>query len=269
MKSYNFLITLIIISGSAFFGSCKEVIEIDLNSSNPAINAEAIIEEDSVATVRLMYTSDYFDAEEPVYIENSTVTIEDDQGHTETLEYFGNGTYKGSLIKGISKQSYNISFTNEGKSYTANSELNTPVTIQNAFFQESEINKPTEIETAYNIVLNFTNDETKINHYLLKFVVNSEVINGRYNLLESENYSTNGMINYIPFRMQFEEGDAVQIFLYSIDEQTYIYYNHLNDISSGGMGGTSTPYSPSSNFGEGVMGFFEARSFTTWSGIVE
>ncbi|MCP4763511.1 MAG: hypothetical protein GY870_17185, partial [archaeon] len=54
----------------------------------------------------------------------------------------------------------------------------------------------------------------------------------------------------------------------SIDEKTFTYYNQLNDIRGGGMGG-STPYNPHSNFGEEVMGYFTAWSFVEDSGVLD
>ena len=44
--------------------ACEEVIEVDLNSSNPVLVAEGVIDNELPAWISLSYTSDYFDSEE-------------------------------------------------------------------------------------------------------------------------------------------------------------------------------------------------------------
>lgn len=268
MKTIKHIIFTAIIS-AFLFTSCEEVIDIDLNSSNPVINAEALIEEGEPATIRLMYSTDYFDGGEPALIENSSITIEDASGNSEILEYAGDGYYEGSSMIGEAGENYTLQFTNEDETFTASSELNAPVTIENISFEKLEINPIGSTETLYTIVLDFTNDESQENYYLFKFYIDGELMEGNYVLLEGNLVSNNGLIHIEPVRFRFEEAAELDVLIYSLDEETFIYYNQLNDISSEGFQSTSNPYNPTSNFGPDVMGFFEARSVATWSGIVQ
>ena len=80
--------------------SCEEVIEVDLNSASPVLVADGLIVKDSVSWIRLSYTTDYFNSTQPAWVSDARVVLHDDAGNSELLNYYGNGLYKGSGLKG-------------------------------------------------------------------------------------------------------------------------------------------------------------------------
>ncbi|RLD80667.1 MAG: hypothetical protein DRJ10_07115, partial [Bacteroidetes bacterium] len=90
----------IFIASTLILSSCEKVIDIDLNSSNPLLVAEGQITMDSTVCITLSYTSDYFNNEEAIFEENASVVLTNGNNDSETLDYFGNGLYKGNILLG-------------------------------------------------------------------------------------------------------------------------------------------------------------------------
>jgi hypothetical protein len=256
------LIVVIILS------ACEEVIEIDLNSSEPVISAEGVMEKDSVAWLRLCYTTDYFKAEESEKIENAIVTINDSEGNFENLTHLGGGFYKGNTILGETNMEYTLTFSIEDYSTSASTVLYDPVEIYSLEFMPNEMPRPGE-EDSYTVTLKFSNTSAANEFNMVKFWTNGVEENALYYLVNDEYYAKGDTIEYSPFQLSFEEDDELKIFVYSIDEDTYKYYSQLNDLNGGRMGASSTPYNPQSNFGDEVMGYFPAWSFAEFLTTVE
>ncbi len=241
------------------FTACEEVIEIDLNSSSPLIVAEGMIEQDSVAWLKLSYTRDYFDVEESEHIEDFVVSLKDEAGNEEELEHVGNGLYKGSSITGQTGMEYTLSFSGDEDERTATSILNAPVTLFAVDLNENEMPRPGEEDT-YRAKLKLGTQSNSNEYQLVKFWVNGVEDQQAYYLINGEYYTNADTTTYIPMQLLLEKGDELKTIIYSIDRETYVYYSQLNERKGNGMMGSSTPYNPKSNFGEGVMGYFTARS---------
>jgi len=250
------------------FSACEEVIEIDLNSSTPKIVAEGLIEKDSVGWLKLSYTTNYFATENPTYINDATVVLTDKFGNSETFSNEGNGLYKGTVLKGVENNKYTIHVNGLSTDLNAVSELNPPVTIQSLAFSKQEIQRPGQSFSNYALTINFSDDQTTKNFYLLRFSVNNTIITNSYTCITDENYAKNGNLEYTPWNLRLLANDNIIVSVYSIDEGVYTYLNQINDISSG-MGSWSTPYNAKSNFGSNALGYFKAWSYVSKSAIVQ
>lgn len=248
--------------------SCEEVIDIDLNSSNPVLVAEGVINTGSTAMVKLSYTTDYFDTEQAHAEENATIVISDNEGNSEILLHIADGLYLGSEIIGTSNNQYMVTIQNNGEEFEATSFLYPPSEILKVIFEKNETVKPGQNDS-YNIITNFKDDTSSRNYYMFKYWINGEIETGSYYLIDDEYYENTGEIEYSPMRPNFELDDEILIELYSIDEETYIYYSKLNDNGEGMMGGSSTPFTPTSNFGDEVLGYFAAWSKIEYVTIVK
>jgi hypothetical protein len=171
------------------FSACEEVIEIDLNSSASKIVAEGLIEKDSVAWLKLSYTTNYFETEDPAYINEATVVITDKFGNSETLKNKGNGLYKGNILKGVENNKYTMQVNGLSIDLTAVSELNSAVTIHSLAFEKQEMQRPGQSSSNYALTINFSDNPTTENFYLLKFSVNDTLVTDSYTCIKDENYA--------------------------------------------------------------------------------
>lgn len=262
------IFSLFILILSLSIHSCEEVVEINLNSSTPIIVAEGVIEEDSVCIVKLSYTNDYFNNQEPEYIENARVLLIENGSNSELLNYLGKGVYKGTNIRGKNNRLYSIDVSGQNFEFTAESYLVPSPSILSIKFEKSDFQRPGEMNEEYTATLLFSDDPNTVNYYMVKFFKNKTEANNGYSLLKDAYYIDNKTIEYSSMRYRFEQGDSITARVYSIDRETYSYYSQLNDLMEQGMGGSSTPYNPKSYNGVNIMGHFGAFSYDKISAVV-
>ncbi len=81
----RFIIPLIILQTLFAFG-CEDVINVDLNSSNPQVVIEGVIsDEDIPYTVKISKTTDYFNPGGYDKVSNASVLVSNDNGDSELL----------------------------------------------------------------------------------------------------------------------------------------------------------------------------------------
>lgn len=268
IKQFTTLKYLTLVLLALFVVSCEEVIDIDLNSSAPKLVAEGYIEKDSLSYVRLTYTSDYFTTEAAVYINDAMVQISNEQGDSETLVFKGDGLYKGNSLIGTENTSYTMQIEGADFSHEAISKLFPPVQNLSLSFEKNINPHPSQSSDNYTSIIRFNEAPTTETYYLIKFWVNGVLNTDRYHCIKDTYYADGDIIEYAPFFMSFEQDDEVVVYVYSIDEDAYTYFNQLNDLSGSGMN-SSTPYNPQSNFGNEVLGYFISTSYNSVQSIVQ
>jgi len=255
------LVILIILS------SCEEVIDIDLNYSDPAFVVEAIIYKDSVCSVRLTRTTSFFTQEEPDLIDNATVTISDETS-SEELQYVGNGYYTGNTITGTEGSTYEIEIMHNGTTYTGVSHMPVKTDIISVSFDKYEVQSTLNPlgETVFTIICEFGDNPDTDNFYMIKYLENGKMIESNYFML-TEYDAIGGTFsiedNIITFSESiFYEGGEVEVQVFSIDEPVYKYFMQLNDILFWKRRiMPPTPYNPSSNISNGGLGYFAAWAY--------
>lgn len=271
-------ISIIIFSTSLLY-SCQEVIEIDLNSSNPVVVIDGEISVGQPAQVNLTYTSDYFTTEEQAHIQDAELTLISSNGETEVLMHMGDGSYMGSSVLGEANTTYELQIDMEGISISGTSTIMADFALIGINQIESVVNRPglpgsdPADSIAYNLELTFTDSETQENIYMMQILQNGEVGEFGYLFVDDQLYGSNGTVVYNPMMYQFAKGDTAHIRISSLDEEAYEFYNQLSDVagSSGmrAMMSSGTPYNPISNMGDEVMGYFAAWAVVDTTIIVQ
>jgi hypothetical protein len=262
MGRYSIYCFVIII----LLSSCEKVINVDLNSSDPAFVVEAVIYKDSVSLVRLTRTISYFSTDQPGLIEDASIKI-DDGNSSEELIYKGNGYYVGKNIIGTEGKVYQVEILYNGKIYRGKSLM--PVKAEIGYIQYSKSDSPgimnPEGKTVFTIMCEFRDDPDINNYYMIQFISEGKLLE-RYYLL-TENKSNSGSINsttddIIRFSESlFFDGGEVEVYLYSIDESVYNYFLQLSDILYWKRRVMPpTPYNPESNIDNNALGYF-----ATWT----
>ena len=117
MKNILYIIAILL-----FFASCEEVIDINLDSSEPQIVIEGTITNDAGPyTIKITRTTDYFNPTESSKVSNAIVNISDDQGNEETLVETSPGIYQTSTIEGVIGRTYSLNVNIDGIEYEASS----------------------------------------------------------------------------------------------------------------------------------------------------
>jgi hypothetical protein len=257
------------------FVSCEQVVNIDLNTSEPALVINAVICKDSVSQVRLSRTTSFFSQDTIKYVEDAVIKVSDGS-LSEELSYMDNGYYLGKIILGSEGRKYQIEVTDNGISYKGTSSMPAKSKITNVYYSKSNssgILNP-EGKTVFTITVAFTDEPNNSNFYMIRFLSNDSLLERYY--LVTETKSNSGSIGKtydgdISFSESiFYEGGEVEVQLYSIDEPVYHYFLQLSDILFWKRRVIPpTPYNPMSNLDNNVLGYFAAWAYDSKTILLE
>ena len=244
--------------------SCEEVIDIDLRYTDPVLVVEAIISKDSVCSVQLTRTAEYFSPEEAEFVEDAVITISDGN-LSEELVYKGKGYYKGSSVTGLEGSTYEIEIQQGGRTYKGTSSMPGEAEIISVHYSRStevSILNPSG-DTVYTISCSFFDDPGIENYYMITFVAQDELLEERFFLM-TENTANGGSFDKTGDIINFAEsifcqGGEAEVRLYAIDKPVYDYYMQLDDILFWKRRYIPpVPYNPESNISNGALGYFAA-----------
>ena len=222
-------ILIILIFG--FLCSCEEVIEVDLNTSEPRLVIEANINllEDgtSSSTVKLTTTAPFFDNEIP-FVLDAIVTITTSTGEVYGFDYLENGMYQSDLIPqfGIN---YTLEIIYEGETYTATQQLNSTVPIE---FVEQR-NDGGFLGDEIEIKAFFTDPEGEENYYFFEAISDKGTVLDTYEDVFFDGNQIFGLYSV----EDLEINDEIIFKLYGVDRQFYNFMFILLQQGSDESGG--------------------------------
>ncbi len=243
--------------------SCQEVIQLDLNSANPLLVIDAVIDDQLAAdTVKLTKTIGLDQGKTDIRgVTGARVTLSDDAGNSEVLLENAAGKYiTNTMAKGVPGRTYTLAVATDGKTYTATSKMPIPVrfdsliTVPSVGFGRPRPNArapvplyqdPAGVKNFYRFVRT-VRDTTESN-----IIIRDDIL-------------TDGKLATQPLNAfggkSISVGDKVKITMLCIDEAVYNYLRTVNTNSGGGPNASATPQNPISNFSGGCLGYFSAHS---------
>lgn len=267
MKQY---ILITIISLVIIITSCEEVIQVDLNSSDPNIVIEGVVTDQlGPYLVTITQTTDYYNPETIPTISGAEVRISDNAGNEEILTEIESGIYQTQTIQGVSGRTYTLNVTYDGNVYEAESTMPEALTIDSLYSSIEHMGPRGEV---YKIGCVFTDRPDVDDYGRFKIYRNGEFESSYF--LYNGRLSDGNVIDYNRFRQieeDLESGDIVKVELISIDKSVYEYYNTLSDVVASdpkGLGSTEVPGNPNSNLSGDALGYFGAITVRTDSIIV-
>lgn len=245
---YAIFISVILLYG------CTEVIDIDLNSSEPQVVIEAIVSTNGNTYVKLSESVNFDDNNEYPPVSGALVEISDNSGNTELLIEENPGIYNCTL-SGKSGDVYHLKITHNSDVFTSTCEIPKLVTIdsisiskeyENGFFGPDTV---TQVRVYYNDPAgedNYYHFVERLNGKQVKSYVMSDK--------ETDGQNVAKLLNY-PER-EVQSGDMVSIEMRSVTKEVYHYFKdlHSNDFL------TTTPTNPRTNINNAKLGYFSAHA---------
>ena len=251
--------------------SCEREIDLNLEDQSGNIVIEGnITDQAGPYKVRITKSVAFTQTNQYPPIENAAVTITDDLGQTETLQYIGNGNYQATNFQGQSGRTYTLKINAENKEYISQSKMPEAVDFQ-GLEQDSFM---VAGETTYSLLPIFIDPPTLGNRYLFTYYVND---NPKKYFSEFSDNVNNGSPNQRPLILPNDDedgdvkvkvGDTITVEMQCIDDAVYIFYSALLQLSSGGGGGV-TPTNPPSNISNGALGYFSAHTVRVKTIVIE
>ncbi|MUP47031.1 DUF4249 domain-containing protein [Gramella sp. BOM4] len=209
---------LYLLSSFLILTSCEEVIEVDLEESEPRLVVEASIiwlkgSTGNQQSIRLSKTSPFYQEEvEPVL--NAEVNIYSANGREFNFSHSGNGVYISNTFEPILNQDYYLELTYNDQLYTATERM-MPVTDIDYVEQSNSggfTGDDIEIKAYY------TDPADQENYYLFKFLTDDLSLE----FYEDEFTNGNQIFGYYSDE-DLEKGDEIDIFMEGISRDYFEY----------------------------------------------
>ena len=251
--------------------SCEEVINIDLNESDPKVVIEAILKDRPTGNqVTISQSGSYFEPGNYPVISNATVRLVDNEGNEEILKESSSeaGTYPILESMAEAGKTYSLEVEVDGEIYKATSEMQQPLAVDSVIFDTR--NGPLVQDPAKNrvMIVQLEDPVGEDNFLLFEAEVNGEL---QPDLFLYDGRPTDGQRASVPFISLFlAKGDSVKLNTYSIEKQSYDYYSTLAGlVGSGFVFSAATPANPETNWSNGALGFFGTLAMSEMEVVVE
>lgn len=254
--------TLLISYVLLLFSSCTQIIEIDLNSTNPQIVVEGNISTTNDACVIKLTKSINFDDENVFpFIENASVEILDNEGNKTILEEKTPGIYSSSTLKGKEGKTYYLNIQKDGKILKSSSVIPNKVKFDSLTIEKSigmgGFGGAIQ-DVYYTLYVNYTDPKNETNYYRFLEIINGKTVKS-YIFDDRLTYDSNTKQSLVHFDRELKTGDKLEVIMQCVDKNVYNYFNSFGNLM-GGPGNSSSPANPYTNIDGGALGFFNAHT---------
>lgn len=264
-KNNIFLILLL-----ALFG-CEEVIEVDINSTDPQIIIEATLSNYSNEVI-ITQSTDFYDPNEYLKISNANVEIKDQNGISYLLEEINSGVYQHPNLLSMQNSNYTITVEAEGEIYSAASYSPQLIPIDSLSYK-FEL-RPFSDDPYLELHVHFQDPADQSNYIRFVIYKNGKKLNGIF--LYDDRLTNGNEIDFFFFNFEedekFKSGDKIMVEMQSIDQVTHTYFRTLRRAlarSSGGPFGPAAPSNPITNWNNDAFGYFSAFNFDNKTILLE
>ncbi len=253
------------------FVGCEDVIQVNLNSTDPQIVLEANINDElNISTLKITQSTDFYNPGQYEGIEGAVVTISDENGNSEMMHGFSDGSYQTDLIIGRPNTKYFLKVEVDGKTYLAESSMPNRTQIDSLSVEEAK-NRPggEDGNVRYILHVYFVDEANIDNYYRFKIYAHGVVMPGFiiFNDKYSDGNEIDGRLIIDSETFPVSKGDVVTVELQSISEDVYYFYKTANGVNASGTtnGGqpqstSVAPTNPESNWDNNALGYFSAYS---------
>lgn len=246
----------------AFSVSCQQVIDIELNDQDAALVIEAnISDQPGPYMVTLSESVNFSDPNVFPGISGAFVTIADDAGNMDTLIESSAGIYFTNSFQGVAGRTYTVRVVADGKTYTANSYMPLPVTLDSLVVESSGGFGGSQ----FYIIPEWQDPLGTGNRYRCIEYVNGERVGA---FLYDDAFS-DGLVNGQPllnFETELNSGDTVRVEMQCIDPDVYLYFYSMEQTANNA---TAAPANPESNFDNDALGYFNAHSVSVKTVVIQ
>ena len=229
-------IILVFIVITVFF-SCTEVVNIPLETENPKIVIEALIDwqkgtTGNVQKIKLSTTSNFYSNQTPI-VSGADVSIRNEANTIfNFIETPNTGVYVCNNFVPVLNATYYLTVISNGKTYTASEKLMAVAPILNVTQETVNLSGVTT-KTIKALFLDPVNIK---NYYSFKYVVSYEA-KPKLDVAEDKFFDGNSFFS-VTFDKNIVPGDIVNITHYGISRSYYEYLQVLLNVSNSQGGGT-------------------------------
>jgi hypothetical protein len=254
------------------FIGCEEIIQVDLDNSEPKIVIEATISNNSNDNLVIITRStDFYNPSEYEPVNGANIVVSDGDGNSYSFMEIESGRYINTELIPQVGITYNMTVETGNEVYTAFSAMQEPIILDSITVVGEKTPFRDELFYEYNAY--FQDNPGQEDYARFKVYINGVMQTG---IFRYDDRLTDG--NYIDFNRFFFEpkedivpGDTVTIEMLTIDKITFEYFDTLRRVIASGRGpfGSTSPSNPITNWSNNALGYFSAYSMNSKSTIIE
>lgn len=250
----SFLFFFIAIS-LVLFSACEDVIELDLETTEPQLVIEGTLDAGTQeAKVMITESNDFYDNNAPAQVTGASIQLENENGTSYSLPESAPGIYLAQNVAANPGEQFTIRVTLADMVYEASSIVPSPASLKEIEIVDGFENPFGDNEDAIRLSAIWDDPSGMENFYRIRSYVDDEFQPETYTVI-TDDVAGDGEELSVPLRDEFEENTTVLIELLSTDEGYYDYFFQLSSIAGEG-GNSTTPYNPTGNFNNDVLGYF-------------
>jgi hypothetical protein len=240
--------------------SCTKKIEIDPPKGQEAVIIQAYLFNDSICRVQVTKSIDYLSNTIPPRIATATVTLSDNNGNTEVLNYnTATSTYESTTIKGVVSTTYTLKVDLEGKTYQSTSILPTLYpgdSIVPRFKQANAFE-----EKGWRLYFYGKDPVDELNYYYFKCYGDGVLLNESNQVYVADDKFLSGNIDGVEIDFPVLPNQKIDFKFMSLTKPCFEFYNaaQLQLNNDGGFFSTP-PANVPSMFDNGAIGIFQCST---------
>lgn len=252
---------------------CEEVIQVDINSTDPQLVLEAQLSNQIGKNgVLITESTDFYNPNEYTKISNAEIIVTDNNGSQFLFEEIEPGFYKHRSLIAKVDENYTIDVKLGNNVYRAESYSPPLLKIDSLSYKLEP--RPFNDKKYLELHVHFQDPEDETNFARIIVYKNDEKINKIF--LYDDRLTNGNEIDFFFFNFdedeEFNSGDKIKVELQVVDEQVFTYLRTLRRAlaaSTGGPFGPASPSNPISNWNNDALGYFNASGFVADSLVIE
>lgn len=247
--------------------ACEEVIQLDLDTAEQRIVVEANLDtEQAACKVLVSKTGDFYESNTFEKISGARIYLINSTGIFIPLSEAEAGIYSAENIALDPALSYRIQITLPENQVIESGEARIPLAVPLDTLMVEKIqgnapggggpgNPPDGMAAdQYLLTAKWHDPAGSDNYYRLKIFKNGEFQSATY-ILTDDRLGDGAPISRPVIRQTFEKGDVLRCQLLSVNKAYYDYFTDLANVAGRGFS-APTPFNPSGNLTEDVLGYF-------------
>ncbi|MDP5171496.1 MAG: DUF4249 domain-containing protein [Bacteroidia bacterium] len=257
------ILSLLLLAGISL-SACTEIIQIELNDSEPRYVMEANLSaENQRMELRIALSGSFTDAGTYDVVSNATVTLSDDEGRNWALLETSPGQYTRDSIHTQAGMMYQVKVLIGGESFFATSVMPEAVLVDSVAFQY--ISNP-NIGTGWSPIIYYQSLSGEAPS--LQVHISGPSGGPQRSFLSFDNVTTESQSRIL--QASYPKGMQLQLRIDALDRSAYDYLQSVAELVGEGIGPTSAaPTNPDPMWTGGALGYFSAHTSSEISVVVE
>lgn len=261
MKILNFLFLILAVTSLT---GCEEVIDLDLNSSDPKFVIEADLND--LSNEQIIRVSQTVNVDEPYSskaVNDAIVHVTDVQGKQHNFTSIGDGIYRSTNFRPAANGKYSLRVNIGDEEFLSTTTRVPYVNVDSLGIMEEEIFN----EYYFVLTFKFFDPKNVDNYYKYSYSVNGGPF--KFGNVFSDKFN-NGL--YVTHEItdrdedtKFVVGDSIIVRRECIAKDVYDFWSELKSINPG----TAAPANPKSNISNGSLGYFSVSSAKLYAVKIE